>query len=73
MEEAASKGGKVVEKDVENLTELLMMRLIKLDGIVAEGDLKLQRRVLVLCFSLFNVYVLSSLDIIVTHHILIFD
>ncbi|XP_050377313.1 BAG family molecular chaperone regulator 1-like [Argentina anserina] len=47
LEATASRGGKVVEKDVENLTELLMMRLIKLDGIVAEGDLKMQRRVLV--------------------------
>ncbi|KAM5572603.1 BAG family molecular chaperone regulator 1-like [Rosa sericea] len=47
LEATASNGGKVVEKDVDNLTELLMMRLIKLDGIVADGDLKLQRRVLV--------------------------
>lgn len=51
MEATASTGGKVVEKDVENLTELLMMKLIKLDGIVADGDLKLQRRVLVYCYS----------------------
>ncbi|PQQ21406.1 BAG family molecular chaperone regulator 1 [Prunus yedoensis var. nudiflora] len=44
LEATASTGGKVAETDVDNLTELLMMKLIKLDGIVAEGDLKLQRR-----------------------------
>lgn len=47
LEATASTVGKAVEKEVENLTELLMMKLIKLDGIVADGDLKLQRRVLV--------------------------
>lgn len=48
MEATASTAGKVAETDVDNLTELLMMKLIKLDGIVAEGDLKLQRRLQVL-------------------------
>ncbi|KAF4371800.1 hypothetical protein F8388_023113 [Cannabis sativa] len=38
------KGGKVVETDVLNLIELLMNQLLKLDGIVAEGDVKLQRK-----------------------------
>uniref|UniRef100_A0A5B6ZVN7 BAG family molecular chaperone regulator 1 n=1 Tax=Davidia involucrata TaxID=16924 RepID=A0A5B6ZVN7_DAVIN len=37
-------GRKVVETVVLNLTELLMTQLIKLDGIVADGDVKLQRR-----------------------------
>lgn len=37
-------GKKVVEKVVLNLIELLMSQLIKLDGIIAEGDVKLQRR-----------------------------
>lgn len=37
-------GKKVVEKVLLNLIELLMSQLIKLDGIVADGDLKLQRR-----------------------------
>lgn len=37
-------GKKVVEKVLLNLIELLMSQLIKLDGIVAEGDVKLQRR-----------------------------
>ncbi|XP_071707824.1 BAG family molecular chaperone regulator 1-like [Rutidosis leptorrhynchoides] len=37
-------GKKVVEKVLLNLIELLMSQLIKLDGIVAEGDVKLHRR-----------------------------
>ncbi|KVH90087.1 BAG domain-containing protein [Cynara cardunculus var. scolymus] len=37
-------GKKVVEKVVLNLIELLMSQLIKLDGIVADGDVKWQRR-----------------------------
>ncbi|MFS7939198.1 putative Ubiquitin-like domain, BAG domain, Ubiquitin-like domain superfamily [Helianthus anomalus] len=37
-------GKKVVEKALLNLIELLMSQLIKLDGIVADGDVKLQRR-----------------------------
>lgn len=41
----ASRGGKIAEVDVENLIEMLMSRLIQLDGIVAEGDLKMQRRI----------------------------
>lgn len=32
------------EKDVLNLIELLMTQLVKLDGVVADGDLKLQKR-----------------------------
>ncbi|KAH6809632.1 hypothetical protein C2S51_027415 [Perilla frutescens var. frutescens] len=44
LETVISKGGKVVEKDVVNLTELLMNQLLKLDGIVAEGDVKSQRK-----------------------------
>lgn len=37
-------GKKVIEKVLLNLIELLMSQLIKLDGIVAEGDVRLQRR-----------------------------
>ncbi|XP_023752074.1 BAG family molecular chaperone regulator 1 [Lactuca sativa] len=37
-------GKKVVEKVLLNLIELLMSQLIKLDGIIADGDVKLQRR-----------------------------
>lgn len=44
IESVISKGGKVAEKQVLNLTELLMNELLKLDGIVADGDVKLQRR-----------------------------
>lgn len=44
LETVISKGGKVVEKDVVNLIELLMNQLLKLDGITADGDIKLQRK-----------------------------
>lgn len=44
LESVISKGGKVAEKQILNLTELLMNELLKLDGIVADGDVKLQRR-----------------------------
>ena len=39
-----NKGGKVAEKDLVTVIELLMNELVKLDGIVAEGDVKLQRK-----------------------------
>lgn len=44
LESVISRGEKVADKDVLNLIELLMTQLIKLDGIMAEGDVKLQRR-----------------------------
>ncbi|KAF3944765.1 hypothetical protein CMV_028797 [Castanea mollissima] len=44
METIINKGGKVVETDVLTLTELLMNQLLKLDGIMADGDVKLQRK-----------------------------
>ncbi|XP_068635366.1 BAG family molecular chaperone regulator 1 [Aristolochia californica] len=44
LESLISRGGKVAEKDVLSLSELLMTQLIKLDGIMADGDAKLQRR-----------------------------
>ncbi|XXG76060.1 hypothetical protein AAC387_Pa08g0491 [Persea americana] len=44
LESVISKGGKVAENDVLNLIELLMTQLIKLDGVIAEGDVKLQRK-----------------------------
>lgn len=44
LESVISKGGKVAEKTMLNLIELLMNQLLKLDGIVAEGDVKLQRK-----------------------------
>lgn len=44
LESLISKGGKVAEKDVLGLIELLMSQLIKLDGIIADGDMKMRRR-----------------------------
>ncbi|KAL2558583.1 BAG family molecular chaperone regulator 3 [Forsythia ovata] len=44
FESVISKGGKVAEKDLVNLIEPLMSQLLKLDGIIAEGDVKLQRK-----------------------------
>ncbi|KAJ8766166.1 hypothetical protein K2173_021683 [Erythroxylum novogranatense] len=43
--EYASSGGKEVSwKDVETLTEILMTKLVMLDGLVTHGELKLQKR-----------------------------
>ncbi|KAI8540339.1 hypothetical protein RHMOL_Rhmol09G0255400 [Rhododendron molle] len=45
LESVISKGGKVAEKDVLNLIELLMNELLKLDAIITtDGDVKLQRK-----------------------------
>ncbi|XP_059667030.1 BAG family molecular chaperone regulator 1-like [Cornus florida] len=44
LESVISRGGKVAEKDVLSLIELLMNQLIKLDGIFVDGDVKLQRK-----------------------------
>uniref|UniRef100_A0A1J3EXH2 BAG family molecular chaperone regulator 1 n=1 Tax=Noccaea caerulescens TaxID=107243 RepID=A0A1J3EXH2_NOCCA len=44
FEMVIKKGGKIAEKDLVTVIELLMNELIKLDGIVAEGDVKLQRK-----------------------------
>ncbi|KAK7314966.1 hypothetical protein VNO77_33498 [Canavalia gladiata] len=44
LESIISKGGKVAETDVLSLIELLMNQLLKLDGIIADGDVKLQRK-----------------------------
>ena len=44
LESVISKGGNVAEKNVLNVIELLMNQLIKLDGIIADGDAKLQRK-----------------------------
>lgn len=48
FESIITKGGKVAETDVLNLTELLMNELLKLDGIMADGDVKLQRKMQVI-------------------------
>ncbi|KAK4749700.1 hypothetical protein SAY87_027149 [Trapa incisa] len=44
LDSIVSKGGKVVEADVLTLIERLMNQLLKLDGIVADGEVKLQRK-----------------------------
>ncbi|KAI3830718.1 hypothetical protein MKX03_017299 [Papaver bracteatum] len=44
LDSAISKGVKVADTEVLNLIELLMTQLIKLDGIIADGDIKIQRR-----------------------------
>lgn len=43
LESTASRGEKVAELDVDNLIDVLMTILVSLDGIAAEGDLKLQK------------------------------
>uniref|UniRef100_A0A2P2LV21 BAG family molecular chaperone regulator 1-like n=1 Tax=Rhizophora mucronata TaxID=61149 RepID=A0A2P2LV21_RHIMU len=48
LESMIAKGGKVAEKDVLNLTDLLMNQLLKLDGIIDYGDVKLQRKMQVI-------------------------
>ncbi|KAL7584388.1 hypothetical protein Lser_V15G42171 [Lactuca serriola] len=45
LETSAKNGIKIVKKEVEVLTELLMKELLKLDGIEAEGEAKTQRRI----------------------------
>ncbi|XP_047325769.1 BAG family molecular chaperone regulator 3 [Impatiens glandulifera] len=44
LELVISKGGRVPEKNVVNVIEQLMNQLLKLDGITADGDVKLQRK-----------------------------
>jgi hypothetical protein len=38
------KGGKVEEKNLENLMEMLMNQLVKLDAISGDGDVKLKKK-----------------------------
>ena len=45
------KGGKVAENDVLNLIDLLMNELLKLDAIMGDGDVKLQRKMQVMLYS----------------------
>jgi hypothetical protein len=45
LEASVRKGEAVAEKGVAPLTELLMNELLKLDAVVADGDVKAQRRV----------------------------
>lgn len=52
LESVINKGGKVAETNVLTLIELLMSQLVKLDGIMADGDVKLQRKMQV-CFNFY--------------------
>ncbi|KAJ6804822.1 BAG family molecular chaperone regulator 4 [Iris pallida] len=45
LESAVHAGMKVADKEFLVLTELLMVQLLKLDGIEAEGEAKVQRRI----------------------------
>uniref|UniRef100_A0A0A9CIB1 BAG domain-containing protein n=1 Tax=Arundo donax TaxID=35708 RepID=A0A0A9CIB1_ARUDO len=44
LDSSVRKGEKVAENDVMQVTELLMNELLKLDAVVADGDVKAQRR-----------------------------
>lgn len=44
LESVISKGGKVAEKMLSNLIELLMNQLLKLDEIMVDGDVNLQKK-----------------------------
>ncbi|KAL5225697.1 hypothetical protein ABZP36_012336 [Zizania latifolia] len=44
LDASVRKGDKVAENDVAQVTELLMNELLKLDAVVADGDVKAQRR-----------------------------
>ncbi|GJN01085.1 hypothetical protein PR202_ga18320 [Eleusine coracana subsp. coracana] len=44
LDASVRKGQKVAENDVVQVTELLMNELLKLDAVVADGDVKAQRR-----------------------------
>lgn len=49
-------GKKVAETVLLNLIELLMTQLIKLDGISADGDMKLQRRMQVPVYTINQIF-----------------
>ncbi|KAJ1257730.1 hypothetical protein BS78_10G019000 [Paspalum vaginatum] len=44
LDASVRKGEKVAENDVVQVTEMLMNELLKLDAVVADGDVKAQRR-----------------------------
>lgn len=49
LQAVIDSGTKVDDKDIIYLTEMLMRQLLKLDGIEAEGDGKVQRKMEVIC------------------------
>lgn len=62
LEAIVNKGGRVVENDVNNLIESLMNEMIKLDAVVADGDVKQQRRAQVR-----SIHYLSNGDCLFAH------
>ena len=56
MEPVICKGGTVAEKELLTLIELFMSLLIKLDGIVGDGDVKLKRKMQVLTLVTLHIY-----------------
>lgn len=49
-----NKGGKVEEKSLVNLIEMLMNQLLRLDAIIADGDVKLKRKLQVKIYNKFE-------------------
>ena len=59
LETIITKGAKVAEQDVLKVIEQLMNQLLKLDGIMGEGDVKLQRKMQVChCYRPMVIFVL---------------
>ena len=48
LEGLVNNGKKVVENNITGLTELLLRQMVKVDGITADGDAKVQRRLQVI-------------------------
>ena len=63
LDASVRKGEKVAENDVVQVTELLMNELLKLDAVVADGDVKAQRRMQVNTLPLRRAAQLSSASI----------
>ena len=60
LDASVRKGEKVAENDVVQVTELLMNELLQLDAVVADGDVKAQRRMQVNTLPLRRAAQLSS-------------
>lgn len=52
LESIITRGKKVTEQDVVTLIEKLMNQLLKLDGIMGDGDVKLQRKMQVISITM---------------------
>lgn len=64
----ASKGEKVESMDVEKLTDALMKLYIKLDSLVVQGNLNLQKRLQVHFLSSFHMMVICLLPMVSATH-----